>query len=59
MNPSPNIRNLTEAIVYPGVGLLEFTNLSVGRGTKMPFELVGAPYIKADKFAAELKALLY
>jgi uncharacterized protein YbbC (DUF1343 family)/CubicO group peptidase (beta-lactamase class C family) len=56
VNPSPNIRNLTEAIVYPGVGLLEFTNLSVGRGTVMPFELVGAPYINAEKFAAELKA---
>ncbi len=54
-NPSPNIRNLPAAILYPGVGLLEFTNLSVGRGTKRPFELVGAPYINAGDFAAVLK----
>jgi len=56
INPSPNIRNLNEAIVYPGVGLLEFTNLSVGRGTVAPFELVGAPYVKAEEFARELRA---
>ncbi len=55
VNPSPNIRNLTAAILYPGVGLLEFTNLSVGRGTDRPFELVGAPYINPDEFTAELK----
>ena len=38
VNPSPNMRSLTEAILYPGIGLLEFMNLSVGRGTKTPFE---------------------
>jgi uncharacterized protein YbbC (DUF1343 family) len=54
VNPSPNIRNLKAAIMYPGIGLLEFTNLSVGRGTASPFELVGAPYIKPGDFANEL-----
>ena len=52
-NPSPNMRNLTQAILYPGVGLLE-SALSVGRGTDTPFEVVGAPYIEDVKFAAEL-----
>jgi uncharacterized protein YbbC (DUF1343 family)/CubicO group peptidase (beta-lactamase class C family) len=52
-NPSPNLRNLTEAILYPGVGLLE-TALSVGRGTDTPFELIGAPYIDELKLAEEL-----
>ncbi|MDH3902328.1 MAG: DUF1343 domain-containing protein, partial [Xanthomonadales bacterium] len=41
INPSPNMRNLDEAILYPGIGLLETTNLSVGRGTETPFELFG------------------
>ena len=45
VNPSPNIRSLTEALLYAGVGLLEATNLSVGRGTATPFEVVGAPWI--------------
>jgi uncharacterized protein YbbC (DUF1343 family)/CubicO group peptidase (beta-lactamase class C family) len=45
VNPSPNIRSLTQALLYSGVGLLEATNLSVGRGTEMPFEVVGAPWI--------------
>ena len=54
VNPSPNMRSLTEAILYPGVGLLETTALSVGRGTGTPFELVGAPYIHDIKLAAEL-----
>ncbi|HXT40753.1 MAG TPA: exo-beta-N-acetylmuramidase NamZ domain-containing protein [Candidatus Angelobacter sp.] len=52
-NPSPNMRNLTEAILYPGVGLLE-TAVSVGRGTDTPFEVVGAPYVDDVKLAAEL-----
>ena len=56
VNPSPNIRNPTAALIYPGLGLLEFTNLSVGRGTKLPFELVGAPYIDPEKLAAEIHA---
>ena len=52
-NQSPNMRNLTEAILYPGVGLLE-SALSVGRGTDTPFEVVGAPYVDDVKLAAEL-----
>ncbi|HEY8413885.1 MAG TPA: exo-beta-N-acetylmuramidase NamZ domain-containing protein [Pyrinomonadaceae bacterium] len=51
VNPSPNMRSLTEATLYPGVGLLETTNVSVGRGTDTPFELVGAPWIQGDKLA--------
>jgi uncharacterized protein YbbC (DUF1343 family) len=47
INPSPNIRNLTEELLYPGVGLLEPTNVSVGRGTPTPFEVFGAPWIDA------------
>lgn len=50
---SPNMRNLTEAMLYPGIGLLEFA-VSVGRGTDTPFELVGAPYIDDRLFAATL-----
>jgi uncharacterized protein YbbC (DUF1343 family)/CubicO group peptidase (beta-lactamase class C family) len=52
-NPSPNMRNLDEAILYPGVGLLE-SAVSVGRGTDTPFEVVGAPYVEDGKFAEEL-----
>ena len=54
VNPSPNMRSLTEATLYPGVGLLETTNVSVGRGTDTPFEIVGAPWIQGDKLADEL-----
>ncbi len=52
-NPSPNMRNLKQAILYPGVGLLE-SAMSVGRGTDTPFEVVGAPYIDDVKLSAEL-----
>ena len=52
-NPSPNMRNLNEAILYPGIGLLE-SAVSVGRGTGTPFEVVGAPYIEDRKLAAEM-----
>ncbi len=52
-NPSPNMRNLTEATLYPGVGLLE-SAISVGRGTDTPFEVVGAPYVNDRQLAAEL-----
>ena len=45
VNPSPNIRSPHQALLYSGVGLLEATNLSVGRGTDMPFEVIGAPWI--------------
>ena len=56
-NPSPNMRHLTAAVLYPGIGLLETTNLSVGRGTERPFEWVGAPWIDGRKLAAELNRL--
>jgi uncharacterized protein YbbC (DUF1343 family)/CubicO group peptidase (beta-lactamase class C family) len=54
VNPSPNMRSLTEVTLYPGVGLLETTNLSVGRGTDTPFELIGAPWLDGRKLAAYL-----
>ncbi len=54
VNPSPNMRSLTEATLYPGVGLLETTNVSVGRGTDTPFEVVGAPWIDGQKLAHHL-----
>ena len=57
VNPSPNMRSLTEAILYPGIGLLETTNLSVGRGTDTPFELFGAPWIDGDLLAQALNRL--
>lgn len=53
-NPSPNMRHLTAAMLYPGVGLLETTNVSVGRGTERPFEWVGAPYLDGRRFADEM-----
>jgi uncharacterized protein YbbC (DUF1343 family) len=53
-NPSPNMRHLTAALLYPGIGLLETTNVSVGRGTERPFEWIGAPWIDGRKLAAEL-----
>jgi uncharacterized protein YbbC (DUF1343 family) len=56
INPSPNLRSLTEATLYPGVALIEGTNVSVGRGTDTPFEVVGAPWIKAKEFADYLNA---
>lgn len=54
VNPSPNLRSVTEAALYPGVAMIEGTNVSVGRGTDTPFELVGAPWIKSKEFAAYL-----
>jgi len=56
VNPSPNLRSLTEAALYPGVALVEGTNVSVGRGTETPFELLGAPWIKARELAQYLNA---
>jgi uncharacterized protein YbbC (DUF1343 family) len=53
--PSPNMPTLDTAIVYPGMCLLESTNLSEGRGTTRPFELFGAPFIDARKLADELE----
>jgi uncharacterized protein YbbC (DUF1343 family)/CubicO group peptidase (beta-lactamase class C family) len=54
VNPSPNLRSVHQALLYPGVGLLEGTNLSVGRGTDTPFEIVGAPWIDGVALAAAL-----
>jgi len=54
VNPSPNLRSVTEATLYPGVALIEFTNVSVGRGTDTPFELLGAPWMKSRELAAYL-----
>jgi uncharacterized protein YbbC (DUF1343 family) len=54
VNPSPNMRSLTQAFLYPGIGLLETTNLSVGRGTDTPFEVLGAPWLDGGKLAGEL-----
>src|SRR5579871_3661245 len=56
VNPSPNLRSVTEAALYPGVALIEGTNVSVGRGTDTPFEVVGAPWIKSRELAAYLNA---
>ena len=55
--PSPNMPTLDSAIVYPGTVLFEGTLLSEGRGTTRPFELVGAPWIDAERFADALNAL--
>ncbi len=54
INPSPNMRSLTQAMLYPAVGLLEATNLATGRGTDTPFERVGAPWIDPVAWAADL-----
>jgi len=54
VNPSPNLRNLTQTALYPGVAMVEGTNVSVGRGTDTPFELLGAPWIKARELASYL-----
>jgi uncharacterized protein YbbC (DUF1343 family)/CubicO group peptidase (beta-lactamase class C family) len=54
VNTSPNLRDLNEATLYPGVGMIEGTNVSVGRGTDTPFEVVGAPWIKSRELAAYL-----
>jgi uncharacterized protein YbbC (DUF1343 family)/CubicO group peptidase (beta-lactamase class C family) len=56
VNPSPNMRSLTEAALYPGIGMIEQSNISVGRGTDTPFELVGAPWIHAVELAKYLNA---
>jgi len=57
VNPSPNMRSLTEALLYPGIGLLETTNLSVGRGTATPFELIGAPWLDGERLATDMRQL--
>ena len=50
ISPSPNLRTVNEAALYPGVGMIEGTNISVGRGTDTPFELIGAPWIKSKSW---------
>jgi uncharacterized protein YbbC (DUF1343 family) len=57
VNPSPNMRSYTAALVYPGMCLLEATNISEGRGTDTPFEIVGAPYFDGETFIEEFNAL--
>jgi uncharacterized protein YbbC (DUF1343 family)/CubicO group peptidase (beta-lactamase class C family) len=54
VNPSPNLRSVTEAALYPGIGILETTNISVGRGTDSPFEVFGAPWMDGPRVAATL-----
>ena len=56
ISPSPNLRTMTEAALYTGVAVVEGTNVSVGRGTDTPFELLGAPWIKSRELAAYLNA---
>ena len=54
INPSPNMRNLMQATLYPGIGAIETTNISVGRGTDTPFEQIGAPWIDGVALAEAL-----
>ena len=56
VNPSPNMRNLHQALLYPGIGAIEGANLSVGRGTDTPFEQIGAPWVDGPELARELNA---
>jgi len=56
INPSPNMRNLNQATLYPGIGAIEYSNVSVGRGTDQPFEQIGAPWIDGRALAAALNA---
>ena len=56
INPSPNMRNLLQATLYPGIGAIEGTNISVGRGTDTPFEQIGAPWIDGVQLADALNA---
>lgn len=55
--PSPNMPTVSTTFVYPATGLIEGTNVSEGRGTTKPFELIGAPYINGDELAGKLNAL--
>lgn len=57
VNPSPNMRALTQAILYPGIGLWESTNISVGRGTDTPFEWIGAPWMNGMELARNLNRI--
>jgi uncharacterized protein YbbC (DUF1343 family)/CubicO group peptidase (beta-lactamase class C family) len=55
-NPSPNLRDIEATLLYPAIGLLESTNVSVGRGTDHPFHVLGAPYIDAPALLRALRA---
>jgi uncharacterized protein YbbC (DUF1343 family) len=55
-NPSPNLRTMTAAVLYPGLGFMDYSPVSVGRGTDTPFELFGAAWMKAAEVAAALNA---
>ncbi|MFB4160037.1 exo-beta-N-acetylmuramidase NamZ domain-containing protein [Geomicrobium sp. JSM 1781026] len=55
--PSPNMPTVETAVVYPATGIIEGTNLSEGRGTTKPFQLLGAPYVNSTELAAELNSL--
>lgn len=57
VNPSPNMRSLTEATLYPAIGLIEACKVSVGRGTDTPFERFGAPWIDGRRLAARLNGV--
>lgn len=57
MRPSPNIFYIVTAIIYPGTCLLEGTNVSEGRGTGNPYQLIGAPFIKSKDLAKELNTM--
>ena len=54
LSPSPNLQSLTETILYPGVAMVEGANVSVGRGTMTPFELLGAPWMNGEELASYL-----
>jgi len=56
VNPSPNMRSLRAALLYPGIGMIEFTNVSVGRGTDTPFELLGAPWVRERELAERVNS---
>ena len=55
VDPSPNLRSLTQSILYCGVGIVESANVSVGRGTDTPFEIIGAPWINGNRLADYLQ----
>ena len=57
VDPSPNMRSLVQANIYPGPAQLEFTNVSVGRGTATPFQLFGAPWLDHFRFVDTLSAM--
>jgi uncharacterized protein YbbC (DUF1343 family) len=57
IHPSPNMRTMMAAVLYPGICLLEKTNVSVGRGTDRPFELVGAPWVQPKRLSEALQKI--